>query len=105
MDRKYYFVLSPYDYSIEVSDKAEKYYGTKDYAKVDEHPKFLDTIKQLINNPNAEFNVALMLIGVTAISMALSDSVYVSKNWEDDDVCKICHALAFSHGLDIVYES
>lgn len=51
------------------------------------------------------FNTMLMLIGVSAISMSACCSVYVASDWEKDDYLKACHALAFAHGLEIVYES
>lgn len=105
MDHKYYFVLSPYDRSNEVSDKAEKYYGTKDYDVVSNHPGFMEILQKIIGSDEASFNTQLMLIGITTISMAFCDSIYISKDWENDDYCKICHALAFSHGLEITYET
>lgn len=104
-NKKYYFVLSPSSRHEELREKAANYYGVKDYDSVDNHSDFMSVMKTVLPNPDISFNVSLMLIGVSAVSLALCDSVYISKDWETDDICKVCHALAFSHGLDIVYES
>lgn len=105
MSKKYYFVLTPYENEDELISKAANYYGSKDYAPASDNPDFVDAMKKTLTDPNTSFNVNLMLIGISAMAMSFCDSVYVSKDWEKDDCCKFCHALAFSHGLDIVYES
>lgn len=106
-NKKYYFVLSPYGKGDELFTKAKQYYGEKDYELVQKHPDFFKGLNETVRSPgeNVTCNTNLLLIGISAMAMSLSDSIYVSKNWEDDDYCKFCHALAFSHGLDIVYES
>lgn len=105
--KSYYFILSPKEVSDALKEKAANYYGTKNYEYIAESSEFMNTIRdQIENTPTSlDINLDLLLIGVSAIAMAKSDSVYVSKDWENDDYCKICHAMAFSHGLEIVYES
>lgn len=101
---KYYYVLSPYDRQDELIENASKYY-TDEYKMVIENPEFINSFKKAFDEHKDSFNISLMLTGATLIAMSYCNSVYVSKDWENDDICKICHALAFSHGLDIVYES
>lgn len=106
MTKKFYFVIAPIDAEhAELNAKAATYFGLKDYDCIQNDQKSFDVFKDFLNNREGFFNANLMLIGVSGISMSLCDSVYVSKDWESDDYCKVCHALAFSHGLEIVYET
>lgn len=108
MIKKQYFILSPassVERIEEVKEKAKSYYGSKDYEEtfdnVDLRKLLADILKELVN---ADCNGDLLLTGMSVIAMSKSDSVYVAKDWEQDDVCKVCHMLAFSHGIDLVYE-
>lgn len=107
MDKKRYFILSPsYDDDARMKDlqgKALNYYGQKDYEPVMEDPIFHEKVRNIVGDREDQ-NASLLLIGVIAMALAQCDSLYVSRDWEQDDVCKISHMLAFSHGLDIVYE-
>lgn len=105
MFKKRYFILTSSDREDEILSKAANYYGSKEYEIVTETPEFMEIIKNVVKDSNQSFNISLMIIGVTTVAMSLCDSVYVAKDWEQDDHCKFCHALAFSHGLDMVYES
>lgn len=105
MSKKYYFILAPYDAKKEIDKKAEEYYGNVEYSNILNEPVFSTLISKAISKSYGECNTDMLLIGVSAIAMSMSNSVYVSKNWEQNDTCKFCHALAFSHGLEIVYES
>ena len=102
---KYYFILSPNDMTEDLRVKAEAYYGSKDYKYIADHPECMNAIKTSLGEHGLHCNAKLLLIGSATIAMSMSDSIYVAKNWEDDDYCKVCHALAFSYGLEIVYES
>lgn len=108
-NKKYYFILSPYHQNEdELRSKAASYYGERDYEPITKHPEFFSIINAtIINSVDKDplVNLSLMITGVNAIAMALCDSVYISKDWATDGCCKFCHALAFSHGLDMVYES
>lgn len=104
--KKSYFILSPDAVDDTIKKKAMAYYGEKDYKLVTDNEEFITSVKAVINcNHGRTCNTDLLLIGASSMSMALSNSIYVAKNWEDSDYCKVCHALAFSHGLEIVYES
>lgn len=106
MLKKCYFVIAPINADqSELNAKAASYFGSKDYDCIQNDQKTFDAIKAFLDDREGSFNANLMLIGVSGISMALCDSVYISKDWERDEYCKICHALAFSHGLEIVYET
>lgn len=108
MSKKHYFVLSPSsstERTVELKEKAKVYYGEKDYEDVIDDPNYMSSIKNAVPNPEIEFNVSMMLIGISVVAMSRCDSVYVAKGWDDDNYCKICHAIAFSHGVEIVYES
>lgn len=104
-EKKHYFILSPTDRGDDILDKAATYYGEKDYEIVDGYAGLVKATHEMIKNPDASFNVFLMLVGISSVAMSYSDSIYVAKDWEESDYCKLCHALAFSNGLDIVYES
>lgn len=109
MAKKRYFILTPGSTSerqAELKKKASAYYDSKDY----EETSGTSDLKKLLTNVMKEFangdcNAELLLTGMTLIAMSESDSIYVSKDWDSEDVCKISHMLAFTHGLDIVYES
>lgn len=107
MSKKRYFVLSPTKTYEETKSKAANYYGSKDYeCFFDDTSAFSEFMKQMVPYKDDSIaNAKLLAIGVETTAMAQCDSVYVSKDWESDDICKFCHALAFSHGLDMVYES
>lgn len=109
MSKKRYFILEPItlseDESRKLSEKAKMYYGEKDYEDVTNLQECLESIKQAIPDTQSKYNISLMLVGFSSIAMAQSDSVYVANGWENSEYCKLCHALAFSHGIDIVYES
>lgn len=107
---KYYFVLSPSassERSLELKEKSKMFYGSKEYIEMTESFQCTESLKNTLPNPDEYglFNISLMLIGVTIIAISQCDSIYVANGWEDDNYCKVCHALAFSHGVDIVYES
>lgn len=109
MCRRKYFILSP-SYSNdsvmeELRKKAVDYYGSENYQETMSDPLFYNIVKNNIFNGKNEGNASLLLIGIILMAMAQSDSVYVAKNWEEDDVCKICHMIAFAHGVDLIYES
>lgn len=106
MQKKYYLILSSYYVDDEIRAKASTYYGSKDYECVYDNPDNVNVIKKSLENETVtDSNAELLLIGTTIIGMSLCDSIYVAKDWEQSDYCKVCHALAFSHGLEIVYES
>lgn len=106
MYKKYYFIIAPVNAEhAELNAKAAAYFGSKDYDDIQNCQKPFNTFKTFLDDRDGLFNANLMLIGLSSISMAFCDSAYVSKDWENDDYCKVCHALAFSHGLEIVYES
>lgn len=103
MSKKTYFILSPANSTDQVDQlkkSAELYFGTKNYEEVSGN-LLTDAMKELSGD---SCNRELLLIGLSTTLMSKSDAVYVAKDWEQDDVCKICHMLAFSHGIDIVYE-
>lgn len=110
-DKKLYFIVGPSNRTKELADKATEYYGTKDYDNIVNSKVFSKILSEAFDsefdnsNASKSFNVMLMLIGVSSMSMSMCDSVYMSKDWENDDYCKTCHALAFAQGLEIVYES
>lgn len=105
MSKKRYFVLSPTSSYDNTKVKAANYYGSKDYENFfDDTSDFFDFMKEMVPYKESVANAKLLAIGVEVAAMAQCDSVYVSKDWESDDICKFCHALAFSHGLDIIYE-
>lgn len=108
MEKKCYFILSPASSAErieEVKEKAKSYYGSKDYEETsgntDLRKLMVDVLKELANS---DCNGDLLLTGMSVIAMSKSNSIYVAKDWQHDDVCKVCHMLAFSHGIDIVYE-
>lgn len=109
MSKKRYFILSPtYSNDSEISElriKAGSYYGKGNYEELITDPLVHDAIRKSIPNGSSEYNASLLLIGTVLMAIAQSDSVYVAKEWETDDVCRICHAIAFSHGVDMIYES
>ena len=112
MAKKCYFILSPkYDDDkrmMELQNKAASYYGLKDYEDSLSGSTLNGLMKLISDNyfkESNEYNASLLFIGLSSIMIAKSDSIYVAKDWADDDYCKICHSLAFSHGVDIVYES
>lgn len=107
MDKKRYFILSPsYNDDVRMKDlqgKALNYYARKDYEHVMIDPIFHEKVRNIVTDRENQ-NASLLLIGITAMALAQCDSLYVSRDWEKDDHCKFIHLLAFSHGLDIVYE-
>lgn len=109
MAKKRYFILSPsYSNDSELNDlrkKAGSYYGKDSYEELVADPLVHDAIRKSIPNGSNMYNASLLLIGIMLMAIAQSDSVYVAKDWESDDACKICHAIAFSHGVDMIYES
>lgn len=97
---KHFFILLPPSAISRISElreNASNYYGSREYEEI-------KNVWETKPNIQADFNAALMLIGATMMAIAQCDSIYVAKGWEDDNYCKACHALAFSHGVDIVYE-
>lgn len=108
MNKKRYFILTPGcspERQKELKEKAAAYYGTKDYEETSGNTDLQDLLKSILKElVNADCNADLLLTGMTLIVMSKSDSVYVSKDWEQEDVCKFAHMLAFTHGIDIVYE-
>ena len=109
MAKKRYFILSPsYSNDSELNDlrkKVASYYGKDNYEELLTDPLVHDAIRKSIPNGSNEYNASLLLVGTLLMVIAQSDSVYVAKGWETDDVCKICHAIAFSYGVDMIYES
>lgn len=110
MPKKRYFVLNPAKDETELSRKAASYYGNKDYEEITNDPKMWELVKSIVGDPDKEqsklnANAHMLTIGCSLIAMSMSDSVYICKDWENYDYCKVCHAIAFSHGLEIVYES
>lgn len=109
MPKKRYFILSAsYSNNSEMEDlckKAARYYGSTNYEEIATDPIFSDVVRKAIPNGKNEYNASLLLIGTIIMAIAQSDSVYVAKDWEEDDVCKMCHMIAFSHGVDLIYES
>lgn len=107
MNKKRYFILSPtYDDDArmrELMEKAMKHYGQKDYEQVMTDLAFHENVRNMISDRSGQ-NVSLLLIGITAMALAQCESVFVASDWEKDDHCKFLHMLAFSHGLEIVYE-
>lgn len=108
MTKKRYFILTPGcspERKEELIKKASLYYGEKDYEPTSGNSDLGELFKNVLNElANADCNADLILIGMTALAMAKSDSIYVAKDWEKEDICKVAHMLAFTHGLDIVYE-
>lgn len=108
MSKKSYFILSPASTSERIDalkQKASAYYGLKDYESVSERSDLAELSKKIIKELDiVDCNSCLLLTGLTIIAMSKCDSVYVSEDWDKDDLCKFCHMLAFSHGLDLVYE-
>lgn len=108
MNKKRYFVLSPAclpSRTEELKQKASSYYGVKEYEEVSSNTDLRSLLMEVLKElSNADCNGDLLLTGMSIIAISKSDSVYVAKDWEQDDMCKVCHMLAFSHGLDIVYE-
>lgn len=100
---KHYFILYPskaVGRVSELQDKAKAHYGTKEYEEC------IGSFDNLpISRRDLPFNASLMLIGASLVAIAQCDSVYMAEGWIEDSTCKACHALAFSHGVDIVYES
>lgn len=108
MPKKSYFILSPASSlgrTEELRTKAAAYYGSKDYEPVSERNDLKELSQRIIKElANVDCNASLLLTGLTAVAMSKCNSVYVSNDWSSDDLCKFCHMLAFSHGLDLVYE-
>lgn len=109
MTKKRYFILTPGcspERKAELESKASAYYGTKDYEPTAGNSDLSELLKDILKElANADCNADLLLTGMTVIAMSKSDSVYVAKDWEQEDICKVAHMLAFTHGIDIVYES
>lgn len=109
MNKKRYFILSPPsspERTKELKEKASAYYGTKDYEETSDNEDLQKILKDILKDlANADCNASLLLTGMTLIVMSKSDSVYVSKDWEQYASCKFTHLLAFTHGVDLVYES
>lgn len=111
MSKKHYFILSPaFDDQIkmtELEESAALYYGDEYediLSCIDLNKTYGDMIKQSVTKSIEEANASLLMIGLSVLCMAQCDSIYVAKDWEKDDCCKFCYALAFSHGVDIVHE-
>lgn len=107
MSKKRYFILSP-DYSDadrmkELQEKAMFHYGQKEYEQIMTDPGFQEEVHKITFERTGQ-NASLLLIGITALALAQCESLFVARDWEKDDHCKFLHMLAFSHGLDIVYE-
>lgn len=109
MNKKRYFILTPAcspERQKELKEKAAAYYGSRDYEETSDNADLQKLLKDILKDlANADCNASLLLTGMTLIVMSKSDSVYVSKDWEQEDACKFAHMLAFTHGIDIVYES
>lgn len=109
MSNKRYFILTKAlidsDRYKELQKKAQQYYG-KEYSNIVENEFDLKYILTGIDSDiKREFNISLYVTGCELIAISLCDSIFIDKDWESDDVCKICHMLAFSHGVDLIYES
>lgn len=108
MNKKRYFILSPTcspDRTKELKEKAAAYYGVKEYEETSGNTDLQDLLKRILKElANADCNADLLLLGMTLVALSKSDSIYVSKDWEKEDICKLAHMLAFGHGIDIVYE-
>lgn len=108
MTKKQYFILSPGvdpERLNELKNKALGYYGSKDYELSTNTSEVKDLCsKNLHELVNADANASMLLTGLTAMAMSKCDSIYVADGWDQDDVCKFCHMLAFSCGLELVYE-
>lgn len=107
MNKKRYFILSPTYFDDgrmkDLQEKAKDHYGHEDYEMVMEDPVFHDKVRKMTSERNDQ-NASLLLIGITAMALAQCESVFVASDWEKDDHCKFLHMLAFSHGLEIIYE-
>lgn len=107
MNKKRYFILSPsYNDETRIEEletKAMGYYGLKEYEQIMTDPIFLENIRNAVGNRENQ-NASLLLIGISTLAIAQCDSLYMAKDWEADDRCKFLHMLAFTHGIDIVYE-
>lgn len=108
MQKKRYFILAPAsspDRTDELKKKASSYYGSKDYEETTGNTDLKNLLKDILKElSNADCNADLLLLGITSIAISKSDSIYVSKDWEEEGTCKFAHMLAFTHGIDIVYE-
>lgn len=107
MSKKHYFILSSAqdtDRMSELREKAKEYYGAKEYSDVLQNSEYLKNARKTIPQEDCKVNASLLLLSVSLFAMSLCDSIYVSNKWENDHYCQVCHMLAFSHGLDIVYE-
>lgn len=108
MSEKRYFILTKELYDSdrykELRKKACQYYGEK-YSNILETDTLKDVLIEPSPNIQSSCNGSLFLTGSIIITMSLCDSIFIDKDWESDDVCKICHMLAFSHGVDLIYES
>lgn len=108
MNKKRYFILSPMSEDNTrmeaLRNSAASYYGQKDYELATIDKDFCDRVFEMMADCD-EQNASLFLIGIAALVLARCDSVFMAKGWNDDDHCKFIHMLAFSHGIDIVYES
>lgn len=108
MSKKQYFILSPGTDSeriAELKSKALGYYGSKDYELSTNSADVRQLCsKSLEELAGGDANASMLLTGLTIMAMSKCDSIYVASGWDRDDVCKVCHMLAFSHGLELVYE-
>lgn len=108
MNKKRYFILTPAcspERTKELKEKAAAYYGAKEYEETSGNTDLQDLLKSILKElADADCNADLLLLGMTSIVMSKSDSIYVSKDWAQEDACKFAHMLAFAHGIDIIYE-
>lgn len=106
MNKKYYTIISSKKVTDELREKVANYYGEKEYADISDNPefrKFMDSLRD--NIVPGMCKAQLVNIGIASIMMSYADSAYFTSEWNDDDVCRLCHAMAFAYGLDVAYES
>lgn len=109
MSKKKFFILGPHvdkpDAAEQLKEKAMAYYGSKDHEQVEVTPELSEAFNKMAEAySEKKCNLDLLMTGISVVGLSEADSVYVLKGWEEDDRCKLCHMLAFSHGLDLVYE-
>lgn len=103
--KKNYFVITADDQKERLFEKAAAYFGTADWQPVTDRADLMEAIKNAVTTTGDLFNAELMLVGIAALAMSFCQCVYISKDWDSDNYCRFCQTLAFSYGLEIVYDS
>lgn len=109
---KEYVVVHPSSYSHDdlesLRNKAKLFYGEVDYkpASMVLDDSDSETFFNIIKKASGESCIIeLLILGMTTVILSHASSVYFSKDWKEDDTCKLIHMLAFKYGLDMRYES